>query len=170
MTSYKIVKADKPHADWKMWFENKQGELFFIEWGECYNYGLHINLDKMTADNTSVDCPTLNDLRDKKEWEEKYCYEELDLDYSEQYPDYTKLVMEDIDFDKIQKDIEDKGWKVDIKALKYCVSSWLGGCKSGYRDSENGVHVFIPCGINPLTIRLTTLHPLCEKWQTTYYA
>ena len=36
------------------------------------------------------------------------------------------------------------------------------------RDDGNGYHLFSPCGCNPLSVRLSTLHDLCSDWQVTY--
>lgn len=60
------------------------------------------------------------------------------------------------------------GFNVTREAILHNFSCWLADMKSGYRDEENGYHLFSPCGCNPLSLRATTLHPKCVDWQTTY--
>ena len=60
------------------------------------------------------------------------------------------------------------GFNVTREAIIHNFSCWLGDMKSGYRDEENGYHLFSPCGCNPLSFRASTLHPKCADWQTTY--
>lgn len=73
-------------------------------------------------------------------------------------------------FRKIQKEFKDNGFNVTIEALEHNFSAWLGDLKSGYRDEENGYHLFTPCGCNPLSFRASELHPQFEDWQITYEA
>ena len=70
---------------------------------------------------------------------------------------------------KIIKFFRDNGYNVTSEAVNWCFENWKSGFKSGYRDQENGYHLFNPCGGNALSIRLTTLNPLCEDWQVTYW-
>lgn len=60
------------------------------------------------------------------------------------------------------------GYNVTREAIKHNLAAWLCDMKSGYRDEVNGYHLFSPCGCNPLSFRLTTLHELCDDWQETY--
>ncbi len=166
--SYKITKTTERGLK-MMWFENKQGDCFYIDWVSP-DYGLHINLETMTADKTSVNCPTLNDLCGKGEWTEKFCYESFYINKSKEYYNSRVLKIEDIDIDGILDYCKNSGWEISKEGLVYCISGWLEDYKSAYRDEEHGIHIFIPCGHNPLFITLTKLHPLCEDWQITYQA
>lgn len=69
---------------------------------------------------------------------------------------------------RIQKYFERRGFMVTQEAIMHQLCAWMQGYKSGYRDNDNGYFLFTPCGLNPLSIRLTTLHPLCKGWQKTY--
>lgn len=111
---------------------------------------------------------TLNDLIREGNAKEVQCYDYVDYDENV-YPDKvygkeTKYI------NRIVRFFKERGYNVTTKAVRYCVERWLADYKSGYRDDENGYHLFSPCGHNPLSIRLTTLHPLCADWQETYYA
>lgn len=74
------------------------------------------------------------------------------------------------DFSKIQKKFKKNGFNVTIEALEHNFGAWLGDLKSGYRDEENGYHLFTPCGCNRLSFRATELHSYFEDWQITYEA
>lgn len=85
-----------------------------------------------------------------------------------------------IDFDKNDKRSIDKvikysiekfsenGFNVTEEAIRHNFNAWVLDMKSGYRDNENGYHLFSPCGCNPLSFSATTLHEQCEDWQKTY--
>jgi hypothetical protein len=80
----------------------------------------------------------------------------------------TNITLNEALFRKIQSHFQRKGYKVSIEAIAHCLTAWASDCKSGYRDEENGYHLFSPCGCNPLSLRLSTLSPECEDWQQTY--
>lgn len=98
--------------------------------------------------------------------EETYCHECIDYD-DDVYPldvyDHKKKYV-----NKIHKFFKEQGYDVDKEDIKHNIDAWCKDYKSGYRNSDKGYHLFSPCGCNPLSIRLTTLHQLCDDWQITY--
>lgn len=110
---------------------------------------------------------TLNDIIRNKQAKEVNCYDCLDfnMDVYMDDPELDKKVTAK----KIIKFFRDNGYNVTSEAVNWCFENWKSGFKSGYRDQENGYHLFNPCGGNALSIRLTTLNPLCEDWQVTYW-
>lgn len=121
-----------------------------------------------TEENKAKGLTTLNDLIEEGKAKEIECYDYVDYD-EDVYLDQVDG-KEDKYIKKIIKFFKKKGYNVTEKAVRHNVECWLEDLKSGYRDEENGYHLFSPCGCNPLSVRLTTLHPLCEDWQQTYYA
>lgn len=75
---------------------------------------------------------------------------------------------EDAIINEIFNFFQEKGVNVSMDAIIHNFYAWMSGFKSGYRDKENGYHLFSPCGCNPLSMRYTTLNKLYEDWQTTY--
>lgn len=114
---------------------------------------------------------TLNNLKKQGKAQEVCCYDSCDYDTEKLRP-WGGLPEKEILSQKfvleIQKFFFDKGYKVTKEAIIHQLSAWNADLKSGYRDEENGYHLFSPCGCNPLSIRLSSLHPLCEDWQITY--
>ena len=107
---------------------------------------------------------TLNILIKEGMGKEVHCYDECD--YNEDvYPDEFERTDEKVA--EIKAFFARKGYTVEEDAINHQLSAWRCDMKSGYRDEKNGYHLFSPCGCNPLSIRLTTLHPLCD-WQKTY--
>ena len=107
---------------------------------------------------------TLNNLKAQGNGNEVHCYDEYDIVLGEQPQLNDKKIKE------IIAEFEEAGHKVTKKAIMHNYCAWLDDLKSGYRDEKNGYHLFSPCGHNPFQLCLTTLHPLCEDWQTTYEA
>lgn len=105
---------------------------------------------------------TLNNLNAQKLGHEVYCYDEYNI-YLGENPK-----MDDKQIAKIIAEFEEAGFKVTEKAIFHNFYAWTGSFKSGYRDEENGYHLFTPCGGNPFSLSATTLHELCSDWQTTY--
>ena len=68
----------------------------------------------------------------------------------------------------IVKYFNKKGYNVTLDAVEHNYNAWCCDMKSGYRDEENGYHLFTPYGCNPLQFRLSTLHPTAKDWQITY--
>ena len=130
-----------------------------------------IDLEKGTYDNkvlvdiSDSDTMCLNKLM-REGAKEVHCYDECI--YSEdKYP--SQFVITDAKINKIIKFFKDNGYNVTEAAIRHQLYSWKDDYKSGYRDETNGYHLFSPCGCNPLSIRLSTLHRLCEDWQETYF-
>ena len=105
---------------------------------------------------------TLNRLKREGNGTEVKCYEEYQVFLGE------NPKMDDKQIAKIIAEFEDAGFKVTEKAIFHNFYAWTGSFKSGYRDEENGYHLFTPCGGNPFSLSATTLHELCSDWQTTY--
>lgn len=99
------------------------------------------------------------------ERKEVHCYDEVEY-FEDVYPDTIKMTSSKIT--KIVKFFKEKGYNVQRKAIEHNLFAWSMDEKSGYLDEKNGYHLFSPCGCNPLSIRLSTLHPLCKDWQKTY--
>lgn len=107
---------------------------------------------------------TINELRKQGNGHEVHCYDEYNINLGEHPQLNDKRIKE------IIAEFEEAGHKVTKKAIMHNYCAWLDDFKSGYRDEKNGYHLFSPCGHNPFQLCLTTLHPLCEDWQTTYEA
>ena len=104
--------------------------------------------------------PTINDLIAKGE-EIKCCFPYKECD-SKLYNGKRFNPQSVVNFFK------KKGYNVTLDAVNHNFNAWCWDMKSGYRDEENGYHLFSPCGCNPLQFRLTTLHHTAEDWQKTY--
>ncbi len=130
--------------------------------------GIIIKKDgELTLADKNKGYTTLNELISNKQAKDVNCYDCLDFDM-DVYMDDPQLDKK-VTAKKIIKFFRDNGYKVTPKAVNWCFENWKSGFKSGYRDQKNGYHLFNPCGDNPLSIRLTTLNPLCENWQETYW-
>lgn len=138
---------------------------FNLETGEIYEGD---NLQRTGKNGLPDDAPegftTLNNLNAQKLGHEVYCYDEYNINLGEQPQLNDKKIKE------IIAEFEEAGHNVTKKAIMHNYCAWLDDFKSGYRDEKNGYHLFSPCGHNPFQLCLTTLHPLCEDWQTTYEA
>ena len=107
---------------------------------------------------------TLNNLKAQGNGNKVHCYDEYDIDLGDNPNMTERRIM------AIIKEFEEAGYKVTKEAILHNHHAWMNDMKSGYRDEENGYHLFSPCGCNPFILRATTLHPLCADWQTTYEA
>jgi hypothetical protein len=107
----------------------------------------------------------LNNLIKQGKAKEVQCYDQCEY-FEDVYPD--QFIYSPAKIRKIRDYFVEKGYNVTIDAIKHNLLAWMDDYKSGYRDEENGYHLFTPCGCNPLSIRLSTLSPLCEFWQITY--
>lgn len=126
-----------------------------------------INLNEgvfFSTDEHIDGCVTLNDLLRNKEAVEVHCYDCVDYD-EDVYPCDKDFTGQDIA--NIKSYFNEQGYNVTEEAILHQINAWRCDMKSGYRDDENGYHLFSPCGCNPLSIRLSTLHHLCD-WQRTY--
>ena len=123
---------------------------FDLKTGEIYPVGEH--------PEGSV---TLNDL-DKQGGKTVHCYDEHDMNFGIRFKlDEKKLL-------RIKRHFAKRGFQVTTEAIRHQYEAWRWGGKSGYRDEKNGYHLFTPCGVNPFSLRLTTLHEKCADWQITY--
>ena len=111
---------------------------------------------------------TLNDLVEQGKASRKLvtCYDEHEIDPFGRNYNRTKLSEKKIK--SILKEFAEHGFNVTRKALMHNYEAWLYDEKSGYRDEENGYHLFSPCGCNPLSFRASSLDERCADWQTTY--
>ena len=62
------------------------------------------------------------------------------------------------------------GFNVTAEAVEHNAQAWKRDYKSGYRDEENGYHLFSPCGCNALYFTATELTEDGKSWQETYIA
>lgn len=126
-----------------------------------------LDLDKQIAYPSGVVVKGLRTLNDwiKAGGKEVYLYDECDFrGDGDWYPEE----LTDADVEKVQSFFAEHGYHVTKEAIMFCYNAWVFGAKSGYRDQDNGYHLFTPCGwINPLSFRLSTLDARLD-WQTTY--
>ena len=105
---------------------------------------------------------TLNQIIENGLGKDVFCYEDCCVSEAEIGDVHNP------DFKKIAEIIKVKsGFEVSIDGLKHNYACWLIDEKSGYRDEKNGVHIFTPCGCNPLSFRVSTLEDGLD-WQKTY--
>lgn len=142
----RIIDQTKPDGTFALRYDR----AFNLQTGEVFPEGVH--------PEGSV---TLNALRGQG-GKTVHCYDEVDLNYSNKY------VLTAQGLKNIQKRFAKKGYNVTREAILHQYEAWRWGGKSGYRDEENGYHLFTPCGLNPFSLRLTTLHEKCADWQITY--
>ncbi len=57
----------------------------------------------------------------------------------------------------IIEEFREHGFAVTEEAILHNYKAWKRDLKSGFRDKENGYHLFSPCGCNPLSLRATSL-------------
>lgn len=145
--------------NYEVWFETIDGVKLDIP---CYFLN-RIDLENLVLykNDETVQFPTLNELVADKKLFCKHCYAEVDLSY--------KTFKSKISIKRIQKYFKSNGFNVTEEAIMHNFNAYLLDMKSGYRDEENGYHLFTPCCHNPLSFRLTSLNKNC-KWQTTYTA
>lgn len=60
------------------------------------------------------------------------------------------------------------GFTVSDEAIRHNLDAWRADLKSGFRDEKNGVHLFSPCGCNPLRFWISRLSEECAGYQNTY--
>ena len=104
----------------------------------------------------------INTLIREKKGKRVFCYDKFEVDLG-----WTKT-MSVRRIKKIRETFSQHGFNVSEQAILHNYSAWIAGLKSGYRDEENGYHLFTPCGGNPLSFSATTLNQMCDDWQTTY--
>lgn len=106
---------------------------------------------------------TLNDLKANGKGKEVFPYEEYAINNIK-----GENNLSDKDLLRIQRKFQKNGFNVTFEALFHNYQAWFIGLKSGFRDEQNGYHLFTPCGGNPLSFRATTLCDNCKDWQFTY--
>ncbi len=104
---------------------------------------------------------TLNKLKEEEKAKEVFCYDKCDRNFGWEPLSEDKVM-------NLVRDFHKNGFNVTARAIYHNMSAWCADMKSGYRDEKNGYHLFTPCGCNQLSFRATSLHKLCEDWQTTY--
>lgn len=105
---------------------------------------------------------TLNQLTKQKLGKILYCYDEYEINLGYKPNMTIKKAI------RIAKEFQKNGFKVTSQAIMHNYDAWKAGWKVGYRDEENGYHLFTPCGGNPFDLRATTLEECCADWQITY--
>lgn len=139
---------------------------FYLRWD------FPIDLETMTyeprlADESKGEV-SLNSLDGTVYAGEVYCYDECNY-YHHIYPEsFICPEQKRLEIDHIEAFFKDNGYNVSKEAIEHNFDAWLDDMKSGYRDEAKGYHLFSPCGCNPLSMRLSTLHKLCDDWQQTY--
>lgn len=135
-------------------------------------FGNKLDLDRMLV-YTDKDIDTHPELKDYNNLvktgriAELTIYRNYDIDLKDINDCSIRKKLTAKDFEKIIAEFKEHGFNVTFEALKHNYSAWLGNLKSGYRDEENGYHLFTPCGANPLSFRATSLDNRLD-WQTTY--
>ena len=155
------------------WFETIQGTKLFIP----YHWLTKVNLAEMTyvsyQDEDYTDCtfPTVEELIGRGEIKKNVVlpYKQFDINFKSFRSAFQRSVVDrKCDVKVICKKFRKQGFAVTEEAVRHNFWAWMSGAKSGFRDEANGYHLFTPCGLNPLSFRVTGLHPACEDWQTTY--
>ena len=109
---------------------------------------------------------TLNELSAQGKLKAVQCYDECEYNTNKYI---WEIKINDRLIKKVQKFFKEHGYNVTDEAIRHNLNAWVLDCKSGFRDDINGYHLFTPCCHNPLSFRLSTLHPKCD-WETTYLA
>ena len=131
-----------------------------------YYFGAHLDIENMTyslcetPENDKY--PTVNDLIYESKLIVKSLYNEYDITFND-----AKAKLRDDEIDDILYRFRCNGFNVQKEAILHNYKAWKQDLKSGYRDEENGYHLFSPCGCNPLSFRATTLYKESD-WQKTY--
>ena len=154
--------------------ENNQFYLRFddvidLEKGIIVSGSKGVHQPELTKDELANGYTTLNKLirEGKAEKEEVHCYDECSYDAGVWLNEYEND-SECIDIDEIIDYFAEHGFNVTKEALQHNIDAWSSDFKSGYRDDENGYHLFTPCGCNKLSFRATSLDANCITWQSTY--
>lgn len=152
------------------WFHDNEKDVdLFVP----YFYGNKVNLETMEiaieprgiepdAEFDALGWPTINDLVATGRVEARFPYKEYDIRFG------NIRSMSSARVKRIVKEFRTNGFNVTDEAVMHNYNAWLCDHKSGYRDEENGYHLFSPCGCNPFSLRATTLYESCADWQTTY--
>ena len=165
MKKINFIKSRK-EAQWS--FQLTDGRLIEIlskEGKMVINYGTRFNLetgeiyDEKNAPEGDV---SLNDLKTAKMGTTVYCYDEGEVNFGFIRSMSAQRVA------SIVNKFKKQGFNVTPQAILHNWDAWLRDMKSGYRDEQNGYHLFSPCGCNPFSLRASSLEDCCKDWQTTY--
>lgn len=154
MKKFQIISDTTDYADW---FEDKNGTKYNMK----RYYTNRIDLENQIEyefEETS-EFPTLEELTKNGILVYKTAYENAEVSY--------KCCPYRISVNEVIKKFKKQGYNVTREAIEHNFNAYLMDMKSGYRDEENGYHLFTPCRHNNLSFRLTTLNKNCD-WQTTY--
>ena len=143
-------------------FEMRYDTPFNLESGEFAPNNIPPNANPELPDYAPEGYTTLNNLAAQGIGKDVYCYDEHSIVFPYEFHTLT-----DKDVQSIIDEFKENGFNISPKAIWHNYGAWLGDLKSGYRDDDNGYHLFTPCGCNPLQFHATTLNKNCE-WQTTY--
>lgn len=132
----------------------------YLEYGEWDRYAKTPKLPKGFV--------TINELKAKKKLLERSFTNEFQLVVR----NYKNLFLKNgkLSYARIRRIFKRHGFDVTDKALEHNYGCWRDDLKSGFRDEENGYHLFTPCGCNPLSFTATKLNGKCDYWQKTYIA
>lgn len=169
MKELKIV-TDRSECQWG--YEVEKGRIIVIcdnddkypiRWDTKFNFktGTVFDNDEEIDHFDSGRTLTLNLLAANGIGREVHCYDEYDVNLGWIKDLSDKKVKE------IRKEFAENGFHVTEEAIMHNYRCWKGDFKSGYRDNENGYHLFSPCGHNPFSLRATTLVKGLD-WQDTY--
>lgn len=175
MKQFRFIESRKD-AQWSFLLsDGRIIEVMTLEGKFVFTFDTPINLETreigerppftpgvVNNDNLPEGFTTLNALVKQKEGKTLYCYDkyEISLGYK---PNMT--IRKSI---RIAQQFRKNGFRVTPQAVMHNYEAWKAGWKVGYRDEENGYHLFTPCGGNPFDLRATTLETCCAEWQTTY--
>ena len=153
MKTAKIVKSRK---DCSRGVRLRDGRVIVVQEGEnlLMRYDEPFELDGKVT--------TLNDIILNKEGKDVYPYKSYSVNLK--FPE--DLTIDDVR--NIKNKFAKKNFHVTEHAILHNFFAWKEDYKSGYRDEENGYHLFTPCGCNPLSFTATTLTYGEEYWQETY--
>lgn len=137
---------------------NKEGH-FVIRYDTPFNLKNGHIYEGKRVPKTAV---TLNSLRRDKQGDTVFCYDKHEISLG-----FIKGLTEKR-IGEVMRKFKRAGFNVTKEAILHNYDAWCWGMKSGYRDEENGYHLFSPCGCNPFDLRVSTLEECCADWQTTY--
>lgn len=140
------------------YFETNEGKKLQIP----YYFGNRIDMDNLILydEDETTEFPTINQLIADERLKCCFTYEIIDKTY--------KIFNDHISIPKLQAFFRKHGYNVTEDAIKHNLICYMANTKSGYRDDENGYHLFTPCRANYLSFRLTSLNDNCKDWQKTY--
>lgn len=155
MKKIEVITNTDNHA---FWFETKNGKKLALPY--YFLNRIDINKLQLYSEKETDKYPTLNELVENKTLTLKFGYEIIRKQYKTYNPRQISIKALIAFFKK-------HGYNVTEKAIYHNMNAYIMDMKSGYRDEENGYHLFTPCGHNPLSFELTSLNKNCD-WQTTY--